>query len=183
MKKIFVAIVCFVIFVNFSVCNAGNIRLADEGVETFYSSVSNVLSQMNTETSLSNLLRTAHIDMPEHNMRAWTCWYYLEGYSEPIGEIIFNVDNQGYVSTAKIVAYYNQTDVLTVAGTIIGSIFFSAGASFEEIKTMFENVTESDNIRICGFWSHLRNKQFVLMELPRFTSSEGTQFVLMGGNK
>lgn len=179
MKKILSAIVGLVILVNFSVCQAGNIRLADEGVETFYSSISNVHSQVNTKISLSNLLRTANLDMPEY-MRAWTCWYYLDGYSEPIGEIIFFVNNEGYVYMAKIVSYFNQTEGL--AG-LIASIFLTAGATPEEIETMFENVTESNNIRVYSFWSHLRNKEFSLMELPRFTSSEGKQFVLMGGNK
>ena len=181
MRKIFVAIVGLVIFVNFSACNAGNIRLADEGVETFYTSLSNVLSQANTKISLSNLLRTASLDVSEYNTRAWSCAYYLEDYSDPIGEIIFLVNNEGYVYMVKVVSYFNQTEGL--AGQIIASIFFSAGAAPEEMDAMFENVTESNNVKIYSFWSHLRNKNFSLMELPRFTSSEGKQFVLMGGNK
>ena len=181
MKKIFVAIVGLAIFVNFSVCNAGNIRLADEGVETFYSSLLNIFSNVESKIYLSNLLRTANLDMPEHNTRAWSCAYYLKNYSEPIGEIIFFVDNEGYVYMAKVVSYFNQTEGL--AGQVLASIFFSAGAAPEEIETMFKNVTESNNIKIYSFWSHLRNKNFSLMELPRFTSSEGKQFLLMGGNK
>lgn len=180
MKKIFAAIVCLVVFANFSICSAGIFRLADEGVETFYSSVSSTLSNVESKISLSNLLRTSNLDMPD-NMRAWSCAYYLKGYSDPIGEIIFFVNNEGYVYAAKIVSYYNQTEGL--AGKIIVVIFFSAGAAPDEIVAMSENVTESNGIKTYSFWSQLRNKKFSVMELPRITSSEGKQFLLFGGNK
>ena len=162
MKKIFVAIVCFVIFVNFSVCQAKIVRVADEGAENLYQNISQFFGTNSNPMILGNLHRVAGKDFSVMNQRAFECQF--GNYSQPFGEIVFYVDSAGYVSDILLHVNFNTDITSSDITKLTGTMFYCLGLSATEAKTLyFEMQTDAETgLTFSKVWSPLRNKLFVM---------------------
>ena len=182
MKKIlFAAIFCLVFAANNLTCRAGLTRVADVGAENLYQAIQgNVQAYANRENIslvVAKLFRAPNADDTKYGLSGWACLYGLKTSSEPDGEILFSVNGEGYVSTLKVVSYSNSKKE-TVAIMIFSSLD-ALGLTPSEVKNLVENLEGKDNIFMSQVWSSAKNRNFLLMGVPRMQSDEGFQFLIM----
>lgn len=165
MKKIFAAIVCLVIFCNFSVTQAKQVRLADEGTESLYQNISKFLTAEIKNLSIGELQRTVNNDeqMDEEVLRAWS--FPVENHEGLLARYVLLANSEGYVAMISIFIQ-NQTVTVHDYSRLIGALFYSSGLPVEESSTLFKGLERyKDDVRTSRIWSYKKNKYFNFMEI------------------
>ena len=163
MKKIFVAIVCFVIFVNFSVCQAKRVSLANMGAGNFYSALVYNLESLGFNIKLAKLLRYPNLDEPDEDLTAWACFFgsaEADPSTKPEGDIVFWVNGNGNMDALHTNIYNKQASlkgffISQAASKIIGM-------TDSEWKKLNDSMTDYDDDSVVGgIWSDSSQRHFV----------------------
>lgn len=160
MKKIFALLICIAFFVNFSLVQAKNVRVADEGAENLYQSISQLL--INRSIIFSGLQRSADRDFVVGE-RTFECQF--GNYSQPFGEILFCVDSEGYVATIFLCVDFKSGITEQELAYIAGTIHFCLGLSAEEGRKLYFEMNEYDKATGMIFskvWSSTKNRLFIM---------------------
>ena len=188
MKKIFVAVICFVIFFNFSVCQAKTVRISDDGPEILYQEIKETIPEFNKGTNRSiyvgKFLKTfSTYNLYGENYRISGCQIYEEGKDEQIGQILFHVDKEGYVFGLRIIFFSRkgmEVGYIPILGSTLVSLRIESESGLKLTNGFdFQDEQKTGYLAINSTWSSNINKKINLYLRSFKDTEDGLDFVLL----
>jgi len=185
MKKfVFIVATILIFSINSAVVNAKNVRLSELSAEELITSIKNLAYNKKFQKVISlsfmDSFETSRVDFPQLNPPALAYHYGVENSSEPEGEILFFVDDEGKVVSVEIVCYSKEN---AVTGNFTALMVFTClglGITGSEYFFLVEHLDNRlfGDFETSHLWCESIKREVALLLCEHAKYTEGIQFTI-----